>query len=315
MADKNIVWETSAGRLTLCPLHGRVLQAEVNDIKAFWNNPNYSGDWNVGGDRIWVAPEVDFNWTTLEEVDFQKYIIQESMDPGSWEIEKEGDNYCRIQQNVTMKHLNHDSVSKLQLSRQVTGLEGFDKSYFESALAYRTDNELTLFEQSADRKIGMWYLLQVPAGGKMYIAGRGGITFRDYFTPIPSELWENQNNIMCFDITGKNQYKLGISAGHLVGRQAYVRQVEGKFLVIYRQFFPQALADYCDVPMDDLAGPGDAVQIYCDDGSFGGFGEMEYHSPCIKSSDGNDSLNDTSFTIVGLVKPENMLQWIEYWLR
>ena len=58
MSNTLLRWQTDAGAVTLYPSRGRVLQAEIDGERAFWNNPSDAPDWNVGGDRLWVAPEV-----------------------------------------------------------------------------------------------------------------------------------------------------------------------------------------------------------------------------------------------------------------
>ena len=62
---KTLVWKTSAGTITLLPQRGRVLQVTVAGQDAFWVNPNWTGDWNVGGDRLWVGPEISWFWKKI----------------------------------------------------------------------------------------------------------------------------------------------------------------------------------------------------------------------------------------------------------
>jgi len=95
---------------------------------------------------------------------------------------------------------------------------------------------------------------------------------------------------------------------------AYARKVAGEYLVVYRKFFPQPWRLYSDVPMNDLKGPGDALQVYNDDGPLGGFGELEYHSPTIQVGQGNNHIMDSNLTIVGLICENQWQDWLNHWL-
>ena len=157
--------------------------------------------------------------------------------------------------------------------------------------------------------------MQVPRGGTVWVPCRDRAAFRDYFTPIDNSLWKKEQDRLCFEITGQYRYKIGISPSGVKGKQAYIRKVMAGYLVIFREFFPQPWRHYCDVPLDNLKSNGDAIQVYNDDGSFGGFGEMEYHSPCLEAGNGPGHIVDTNLTIVGLVAAKDLAAWKEHWLR
>ncbi len=308
-------WQTDAGALTLYPSRGRVLQAEIEGEQAFWNNPSDAADWNVGGDRLWVAPEVDWYWKTLENVDFEKYKVPEAIDPGNWTEMKTEANYCQISQEVFLSNHHIDSHINLRLVRAFTMLELVPGPFFTKQVAWQTDNELLIHDGTLGQKVGLWSVLQAPAGGTVSIRTPNEVSFRDYFLPIPKGLWRKRGNILHVDITGRRQYKIGIAPNNaMTGAMVYARKVVNGHLVIYRRFLPQPWRPYADVPMKDLKGNGDAIQIYNDDGSFGGFGEMEYHSPALQVGAGNDHIMDSNLTIVGIVPENSWSNWLNHWL-
>jgi len=68
------------------------------------------------------------------------------------------------------------------------------------------------------------------------------------------------------------------------------------------------------VPPTALDTPGDAVQVYNDDGNFGNFGEMEYHTPALVAGAGNDLIQDTNLTVAGFVARSDWDAWQRRWL-
>ena len=251
---------------------------------------------------------------TLKKVDFAKYEVPEAVDPGNWTVTKTERNYCRISQQVSLSNHHIDSHINLTLVRSFTLLEPVLKPFFTKHIAWQTDNELLIHDGTPGQRIGLWSLLQVPGGGTLSVRGPGDVPFRDYFSPIPDKLWRKCGDVLHVDITGTQQYKIGIAPNAITGTMAYARKVAGGYLIIYRKFFPQPWRPYVDVPMNDLKGNGDAMQIYNDDGSFGGFGEMEYHSPAIQAGAGNDHIMDTNLTIVGFVPEDHWAGWLNHWL-
>lgn len=314
MAEEKITWLTDAGVATLLPTRGRVLQVSMEGRDAFWGDPRWTGDWNAGGDRLWVGPEVAWFWKTLQQVDFRQYEVPRNLDPGSWEVERTEPFYCRIRQQIVLHHQHRVEEVHLEVGRSFRRVELAEAPFFAKRLAYRTDNELWIRSGPAGQRVDLWSLLQVPNGGEMIVGCQHEPVFRDYFTPIPRQLWSETPGDLRFQITGKHQYKIGVAPSVATGRLAYVRRVEKEYLAIYREIVPQPGCTYCDVPLSAPDSDGDAVQVYNDSGESGGFGELEYHSPAIAVGQGVGHLVDTNLTVVGLVLERDRVHWQDYWL-
>lgn len=313
--SETIFWRPPGGTLTVMPARGRVVQAEVGGRKAFWTNPDWMGDWNVGGDRLWLAPEVDWHWKTRQAADFAFYEVQAAVDPGAWELVARTRDFCRVRQRSRLRNRHRASEVTVEMARSFTLAELSDAPFFSRWLAYRTDNEVAIVNGTRGQRVGLWSLLQVPAGGEVIVAGAASPGFRTHFGRLPKALLKRSGQEARFEITGRHQYKVGVSPAVLNGRMAYARRLDQAYLVVYRQFFPQPWRGYCDVPMQDLKSPGDAVQIYNDGGEFGGFGEMEYHSPAVEVGRGADRLLDSSLTVIGLVPEGVWAKWRHHWLH
>ena len=46
MNEQSHLWQCADSCITLLPKHGRVWQVQLNDQDAFWQNPNWAGDWH-----------------------------------------------------------------------------------------------------------------------------------------------------------------------------------------------------------------------------------------------------------------------------
>jgi len=312
---KPIHWQKEMGRITLLPERGRILQVTVGGQAAFWNNPQWTGDWNVGGDRLWVAPEVDWFWNSAKRPDVQQYQIPATVDPGRWQVENLEPSSCRWRQRSRVECRHRKSAVDIELTRCISLVADADVPYFTQWMAYRTDNELRVLSGTKGQRIGLWSLLQIPAGGQLIFPCRSKPAFRLYFGSIPPALWSRTAEQVTCRITGDHQYKIGFAPDVIRGRMIYARPVKGGQLVTYREFHPQPWRDYADRPLSALQTQGDAVQVYNDSGKYGGFGEMEYHSPALTVGRGNDYLQDASYTVVGFVPTRNWQKWVRHWVR
>jgi len=309
MKAQQIIWRRAAGTITVLPSRGRVLQVNAGGADAFWVNPRWTGDWNVGGDRLWLSPEADFHWAT-RRVDFSKYVVPAAVDPGHWKLERQEPGFCQVRQRVAVPHQHQTAKVRGEVTRSFTAVELPDAPGF---VAYRTDTELRLVDGPRGQPVGLWFLLQVPNGGEMIIGCRQRPVFRTHFGSVPGPLRPVGQGELRLRITGDHQYKIGVPHPVVSGRAAYVRPVGRKYLVIARRFFPQPWRAYCDGPLRARGTPGDAVQVFNDSGALGGFGELESHSPALVVGRGADRLVDSSLTMVGMVAARDWPRWQRAW--
>jgi hypothetical protein len=90
--------------------------------------------------------------------------------------------------------------------------------------------------------------------------------------------------------------KIGITPAAFAG---HVRYARGD-LVIERQVNVQPHSRYCDHPLRaDRSRQGDALQVFEDDGHYGGYAEIEHHSPAAATG-GPNGIVDVCRTTVTL---------------
>lgn len=314
MHETLIHWTTGTAGLCFLPSRGRLLQATVDETEAFWVNPDGLEQFHPGGDRAWAGPEIDWFWKCRGQADLGQYVVAETLDPGSWSTEQAADGFCRWRQSCELRHLHRDARLHIEMTRSYTLVTPQDRTLFGDCIAFQTENELRILEGTVGQPVDFWSLLQVPAGGRMLIATGKPPVFQDYLEPIAPEHHAATNHGLELSITGRHQYKVGLPADVVTGRMAYIRPIASRAMVVFRQFTPMPSQPYCDVPLANIDAPGDAVQIYNDGGEFGGFGEMEYHTPALTLGEGNDHLLDTNITIVGIVETADIDAWKKHWL-
>ena len=67
-------------------------------------------DWNIGGDRIWIAPEIQYNCT--DRTDFWGTLdLPKQMDPGNYTLKQIGDGWT-LAQDVTLEAHNLNTGGK-----------------------------------------------------------------------------------------------------------------------------------------------------------------------------------------------------------
>lgn len=311
--QERVSWTTPAGQIELLPSQGRVLQVQIGAEKAFWLPETYLGDWNVGGDRLWLAPEADW-FHQYQNGKATGYAVPKELDPGAWTQRVLTEQVCEWEQEAHLKNQRQGSVLELRLRRRITLLPEASHAHFKTSIAYATDDVATILSGIPQQQIGFWSLIQVPAGGQVYVGTHGEASGRDYFKPVPQELRQISDCHVRFELAGQQSFKVGISPDAATGTFLYVRPIaDGRYLGIVRQFFPQPWRHYCDAPLN-VSGQGDAVQIYSDDGTLGAFGEIECHSAAFPASEPGAQFGASHLTIVGTVAADGLTQWLDHWV-
>ena len=310
---ERIFWRDGENAIALLPERGRVLQVEVRGHAAFWQ-PQSAEDWNVGGDRLWVAPETAWFWKTLDRVDFTQYEVPPALDPGQWKSVRHETDFCEMTQHVALPHRHKNRTYDFDLTRRFTRVV-LKNPPFSACVAYHSENELDLSASADDaQRIDTWSLLQVPVGGVMSVGVRPDAKWRDYFTPMPRTSWSQERGALHLKINGDEQYKIGLPPEALTGRAAYAREVGDETVIVLRQWEPQSWLSFCDAPMSDLHSAGDALQVYSDDGGAGSFGEMELHAPALRFDAASTRSVASYLTVVGVTTNDEWLAWRDEWL-
>lgn len=242
-----------------------------------------SGHWNVGGDRCWLAPEVELHFANPERPAHEEYAVPAAVDPGRYEVEDESETALSLRCDGELTNLLSRRSTTFELSRSIS-LCGPPCGYADIApgcsyVGYELSSALAIrYVDRPDAAYGMWQVMQLPPGGTVHVPTRPGAELVDYFQTQVADYCKQTADQVRFPVTGKAQHKLGLRAADVAGRMAYLRPTGENGTLIIRQACVFAGGMYADYPAHARERRDIALQFYNDGGGIGGFGEMEYHS-------------------------------------
>jgi len=250
-----------------------------------------SGDWNVGGDRVWIGPEIAYMIRDRDDY-WGSYEMPPSLDPGRHDLGRTGDR-------VTLSR-----VAELEAFTEPTGLVRADLTlvvrpaahplrHLRGASAggpggapladaveyggYVTEVRLGIASDGA-HEAESWMLDQVRAGGTAFVAAVPDTQVTDYYEPVGELLAEVPGGV-AVSLTGADRFKIGFAAPHVTGRVGYVRAVgdpaDDRAVLFVRGSHSDPSAEYSEEPDPSPGVRGDSLHLYDDDGGLGGFAEIE----------------------------------------
>ncbi|NOZ73147.1 MAG: hypothetical protein GXP38_14785 [Chloroflexi bacterium] len=259
-----------------------------------------SGDWNMGGERVWIAPETQY--LVRDRADFWGTIhIPEQMDPGVQFLSKVGEDCWKISQNMLLEAYNFAAGQKqLRLDKWFRMVEDPLRNlavYPELSQDVRFagyQQTVHLSETRHDEIVSeSWNLIQVRPGGQILIPTTSQPEYSNYFAPVDSHHLTFEPWGMRLQISGRKQYKVGVQAAQTFGRLAYFHQwrKEEAYLIV-RNFFNNPSALYAEEPAAHPHNRGRSIHVYNDDGALGGFGEFEVNGQTIGGKSGRSETSD-----------------------
>ncbi len=275
---------------------GRIFGPFVDDVSGglLWTNKAWaqkdsftdfleSGHWNLGGDRMWIAPELQYSVTDRKDF-FGSFRLQKQMDPGEYVLEKTKENEWRLAMDIAMEaEVLAKGIKELSIERLIHPIEdplralGNYAELIDGVRYAGYEQIITMREKQTDDILSeVWSLLQINPGGLLLIPATGCLEQNDYYQPIDDTLETRYDNHICLKITGNRTYKLGFKAAHVFGRIGYYNELEnGQAYVLLRNFFNNPSAIYAE-ELDYKPGcHGHSIHVYNDNGELGGFGELE----------------------------------------
>lgn len=305
--DVSIIISQRGGRI-LGPFLSQ--DSPPDDESIFWINDVFadpdtfkefldSGNWNLGGSRIWIAPEIQYS--VRDRSDFWGSIHWPAqVDPGNYELDQpRPDQWC-LSQDMTLEAYNLASGQKeLHLERLVRqaadplrNLSNY-QGLIDGVIFAGYEQVVSLLESKLDDIMSeAWSLTQLNSGGVLVIPASPRVEFVDYYAPV-GDLQTIHANHVRLQITGRNQYKVGYKAAHVFGRLAYFNHLDdGRAYLAVRSFFNNPSRPYAEEPAHLPGWRGYSIHVYNDSGDFGGFGELECNAQTIGGETGRSSSTD-----------------------
>jgi hypothetical protein len=306
-----VVTNPDGTEVVLLPYGGRVLGlfAKGSEENFYWTHPAlrsvetakafYDGaDWhNSGGDRTWLAPEVDVflpNYPSHE-----KYFQPRELDPGSYRVSGDG---------AALRLVNRLTLT-LSRSRQQVELE-ISKSFAPAPhplrherdgvpvdveyAGYTQHTSLAIVGGDRTNPVGLWNLVQMPHGGDLLMPTFSRANPRRIFGNIPVEDLVVSDRLVRYRMRQAGEHKIALRAVAVTGRVGYLFEQGRRWALIIRNFVVNPSGEYVDVPWDDPSDLGYATQACNVNSGLGQFSELEYHIPAIGGSTGRMRCEDTA---------------------
>lgn len=333
-----MTWSAGDGALLVMPFAARILGCRVDGVEGnlFWHCPDAEDQARttellkapaaMGGDRLWIAPEIAHHWPSLEAARgnkwMQAYCVPAIVDPGDYQIIESDDGHLRAEADMALHDHRVSKSISFRVERQFTvepePLPGIPTAL--KVVSFTIRNRLTATGGDEGAVAGAWDILQLPARG-----GGGTIICPTlhpidaphcYFEPFGDHV-KTGPGVVSVRIDAQRQFKLGLPPQSCLGRMGYYRRgADGQCTLIVRIFGIVPGAPYVDTMRscpDDQRTGGDCLQVYNDDGAYGEFGEMEYHDPGIVVGQHPTSREGTSITHV-LAGPQSEVEEAAQWL-
>lgn len=288
---------------------GPFLEPEGESL--YWVNPAFrdpqaffrliATGWNLGGERWWVAPEIQYLCRDRWDYWNAEYI-QRALDPGAWRLEAQGTAHCRLAQEMTLEVFNLATGTKtLRMETEIRPVPDplhqlSEYPSLSAGVQYAGyEQTVTLSEAQHDQILSAaWNIIPVVPPGQMIIPASPHVEVTDYLQPVDQAHQTLEGNCVRLRITGDHLYLTGYKAAHVTGRLGYVSRLDdGRTVLIVRGFYSDPSSFYLDEPPEQPGHRGDAVRVYNDDGSYGGFGEMEVYGRAIGGETGRSTSTDS----------------------
>jgi hypothetical protein len=287
-------------RLLFLPYGARVigLYAGGGEDNFFWTNPVLERtetaralfareDWhNTGGDRTWIAPELD---TFFTDAKLDKYWQPRGLDMCEYELVRTG-GARQLSREMTL----HLARSGCEVNLRMTKWFGpaanplryeHDLAQILDAVQYAGYTQ-RIAMQSLDKEfqtaalLGVWNLIQLPEGGELIAPIYSRTTPQPCFGNVPADRVTVEDHVVRLNTDLRGSHKLALKATATCGRVGYVYGRGAARSLVIRNFSVNPSGQYVDVQRSDLNDFGYAVQLCrVDEAAYGSFCELEYHAP------------------------------------
>ncbi|HPO16295.1 MAG TPA: hypothetical protein PLI09_22860 [Candidatus Hydrogenedentes bacterium] len=297
--------------VVLLPYGGRVLglYAPNTEENFYWTHPALnstetartfyaSKDWhNSGGDRTWLAPEVDIFLPDYPKT--ETYFQPRELDPGNYTVVTEGDR-VRMVNELTVKLSRSGQSVMLRISKSVGAAINplrFETNLDQQDVVYAGYTQYTSLEMLEDKPkesplVGLWNLVQMPHGGDLLIPTYSRTEPKLWFGKISPDDLIVGDRLIRYKMRASGEHKLGVRAIATTGRVGYLYSGAGKSSLIVRNFRVNPSGEYVDAPWKDPGDLGYSTQACNVNSALGAFSELEYHIPAIGGKSGMGRCDD-----------------------
>jgi len=315
-------------RLLVLPESGRLLGlfTPETDENVLWTNPalataesatayfNRAGWPNPGGDRTWLAPEIELFLGDLKRP-WETYKVQPALDPGHWTLETVTDaelcltNSTRVRLHRSGRDIDVRLRKSYRAAANPLSKSGLHYAGYTQVTTVELDQAAEALRQGsgqaggppvglrAEPALGIWNLLQLPQPGTMLIPTRTATGPQLVFGKcVAGELAAEAGLVRWHMAAPGPDAKIAIKAPSLTGRAGYLRQTatSGIWDLVIREFAVDPGGNYVDALWEPPHETGWCFQACCVRNGDERFNELEYHAPAAIAAAGANTGRDES---------------------
>lgn len=245
-----------------------------------------AGEWNLGGDRCWLSPELELHFRNAQAPSHENYFVPAAVDPGNYICTRQSDSAVILAAEGEVANLLHGAPFRFTTARTISLAPPPVATEGVSYVGYVLSSDLRIVTPDRDdAQYGLWQLMQVPTGGRIFIPVRRPPELVDYFQTNVARHCTVVPGHVEFPVTGTEKQKLGLRSVDTGGTMGYYRITSaGVATLIVRQAVSFAGATHADYPAHQPTRRDIALQFYNDASGPESFGEMEYHSPAARTA-------------------------------
>lgn len=311
---RTLTHETPDGsRILLLPHGGRVLGLFTRDEEEnfYWTNqalakPTTAGtflageQWqNSGGDRTWLAPEIDLFFPNYPKLD--TYFQQRSLDPGNYRATMKAGvpvltndldvRLSRSKKTVALRIMKTFGAARNPLRHEDPALM---QSVRFAGYTQFTSLEFLKPTEARNATVGLWNLVQMPHGGVMIFPTFSQSEPFLVMGKIPRADLKISDREVLYHMRQTGEHKISLRAATVCGRVGYLYHSGKNASLIVRNFVINPSGEYVDAPWSDPALLGFSTQACNVHSGLGQFSELEYHIPAIGKGTGATSCADAA---------------------
>lgn len=284
---------------------GRVLGPfDKNGTSLNWINPVFSNPiefskfissntWNLGGGRIWIAPEHDFFVQDRQNF-YDSYVVQGNLDPGNYKVEKKND-VISVHQSTILSVLKSNQDINLLIESKISKVKSFETlRSLRNVEVFGYEQEITLKDETLHpfMDVEMWELLQLNPRGIILVPYIGEFKFVDYYEEVGGALKVHDSYVELY-ADGLNRFKTGFYANNTAGRSVYLNKTEEYYYMVFKQYDNDVLNNYLCDPWDKPGKKECSLFVYNDDGNGGEYVEFESSGHNVSARNGRESATNT----------------------
>ncbi|MBV9679799.1 MAG: hypothetical protein JO185_25925 [Acidobacteriaceae bacterium] len=267
----------------------------VDSARQFYEGEQWH---NSGGERTWLAPEVDFFFPEFPSLDH--YWQQRELDPGHYQISRDHGtlswkNRATLTLSRTKRRVDLEIIKSLAPAFNPLRHNQLAEWAGLRFAGYTLCTSLQLMgTEDHSPYVGLWSLTQMPHGGDMLIPTLFRSEPKIYMGKIDVEDLIVGEHLVRYKMRAAGEHKLGMRAVAVTGRVGYIYSHSGEASLVVRNFNINPSGEYVDVPWLEPDNFGFAFQACNVNSHLGAFSELEYHVPAIGANTGKFVSEDQS---------------------